>query len=275
MGKTLNIAHIHTQNLVHQNQRCMLATIEFQGFRGQVHLAEAIDLSLPLRHGADNPNAFFLGTPAFTPFRAGTFVGSVAEGGACNCDVLTLAPHGNGTHTECIGHITPEHHSINQCLQQFFALAEVISVEPVVQPNGDAVITKAALQTLFPQRAEPVNALVLRTMPNGDEKRTRQYSGTNPPYLHHEAAAWLAECGIYHLVLDLPSVDREEDGGALLAHHAFWRYPSAPRYEATITELAYIPTAVADGLYVLALHIAPLETDASPSKPVLYKWHPA
>jgi hypothetical protein len=82
--------------------------------------------------------------------------------------------------------------------------------------------------------------------------------------------AWLAQQGIKHLLIDLPSVDPEEDGGRLSAHHAFWNYPQQPRLDATITEMVYVPSTIADGLYVLNLQIAPLETDASPSKPVLY-----
>ena len=73
------------------------------------------------------------------------------------------------------------------------------------------------------------------------------------------------------MVIDLPSVDREEDGGALEAHHAFWNYPQNPRMDATITEMAYIPNHIVDDIYLLNLQVASLQTDASPSKPVLYK----
>jgi hypothetical protein len=40
--------------------------------------------------------------------------------------------------------------------------------------------------------------------------------------------------------------------------------------DATITEMVFVPDAVADGIYLLNIQIASLETDASPSKPVLY-----
>jgi hypothetical protein len=43
---------------------------------------------------------------------------------------------------------------------------------------------------------------------------------------------------------------------------------------ATISEMIFVPGAVADGLYLLHLNIAPIESDASPSKPVLYKIAP-
>ena len=83
------------------------------------------------------------------------------------------------------------------------------------------------------------------------------------------------ENNVQHLLLDLPSVDREEDAGQLLAHHAFWQYPAQPRREATITELIFVPDEVADGLYLLNIQITSLELDASPSKPVLYLLTPA
>jgi arylformamidase len=80
----------------------------------------------------------------------------------------------------------------------------------------------------------------------------------------------LAKNKVKHLLLDLPSVDREEDGGALAAHKAFWQYPESIRMDATITELIYVPNHVGDGLYLLNLQIASFESDASPSKPILY-----
>ena len=73
-----------------------------------------------------------------------------------------------------------------------------------------------------------------------------------------------------HLLIDLPSVDKEKDEGKLLAHKAFWNYPEKPRYQATITEFIYVPNQVKDGSYLLNLQIASFHNDAAPSKPVLY-----
>jgi kynurenine formamidase len=113
--------------------------------------------------------------------------------------------------------------------------------------------------------------LIIRTLPNNPTKLTRQYSGTNPPYLDPEAANWMVEKGIEHLLLDVPSVDREDDGGKLSAHHAFWQYPHNTRLECTITELIYVPASVPDGNYFLNIQIASFENDASPSKPLIFK----
>ena len=50
-----------------------------------------------------------------------------------------------------------------------------------------------------------------------------------------------------HLLLDLPSVDREEDDGVLAAHHAFWDFPRTTDLQRTITELLFVPDEVRDG----------------------------
>jgi hypothetical protein len=49
---------------------------------------------------------------------------------------------------------------------------------------------------------------------NEPSKKSRKYSHTNPPYLE-EAAALSFESGIKHLLIDLPSVDKEKDEGKL------------------------------------------------------------
>ena len=77
--------------------------------------------------------------------------------------------------------------------------------------------------------------------------------------------------GIYHLLIDLPSIDREEDDGLLVAHRAFWDYPNQIDLKRTITELIFVPDYIKDGFYLLNLSPANINNDASPSRPVLYK----
>ena len=98
-----------------------------------------------------------------------------------------------------------------------------------------------------------------------------QYSNTNPTYLSEKAAIYLREKGIKHLLIDLPSVDKERDDGKLLSHNAFWNTAGKIRMDATITEFIYVPNSVEDGEYLLNLMIAPFENDATPSKPILYE----
>lgn len=234
-------------------------------------LSNPLDLSISLRDGLENPNCFWAPPVEFTPVVAGSFVGSTAQGGPVNFMNVRLNPHGNGTHTECVGHIAKEKFTINQCLARFHFLAKLATIYPTKMPDGDRVVLRSQLEeVLQPGEAE---AFILRTMPNDERKLSTNYSGSNPPYLHHEAVEYLVESGIQHLLLDLPSVDREEDGGLLLAHHAFWRYGGdfdSIRKNCTISEMIYVENKIQDGLYLLNIQIASFELDASPSKPVIY-----
>ncbi|MFN4082771.1 MAG: cyclase family protein [Bacteroidia bacterium] len=245
----------------------MITNIRFKAKTYRFSLLNPIDISISLQNGSKNPNAFHIQNPVFEPFKIGNFVGSTELGGSVNCYNLHINPHGNGTHTECVGHIT-NGYTINQCLQQFTSIAQIISVEPVVLQNGDLLVTQDLVEPII---INDIEALVIRTLPNTEDKLLRNYSGKNPCYYTEDLCRFLAQKNILHLVIDLPSVDREEDDGKLLAHKAFWQYPNNIRKHATITEMAYIDNNIEDGLYVLQLMIAPFESDASPSKPILYK----
>ncbi len=231
-------------------------------------LSKPLDLSIPLRDGAENPNCFWAPMPTFSPVRAGDFVGCTAEGGVVNFFNVAFNPHGNGTHTECVGHIAQERFVLRECLLEAHFLAKIVSLYPRRTESGDRVIFQDQLQEVFSKNE--AEALIIRTLPNDNLKLRQNYSGANPPYLHHEAVQYLVKCGVQHLLLDLPSVDREEDGGQLLAHRAFWQYPEATRLHATITEMIYVPKAVLDGFYLLNLQTTALDLDASPSKPVVF-----
>lgn len=231
-------------------------------------LTRPIDLSIPLREGLENPNCFWAPAPEFSPVRAGDFVGSTAEGGPVNFFNVRFNPHGNGTHTECVGHIARERFVLRDCLREFHFLAKLVSLFPRRTDDGDRIIFQDQLEAVFSQNE--AGALIIRTLPNDTHKRALNYSGANPPYLHPQAAAYLAACGVRHLLLDLPSVDREEDGGLLAAHHAFWRYPEAVRADCTITEMVFVPNETPDGFYLLNLQTAAFDLDVSPSRPVLF-----
>jgi len=252
----------------------MKTSITFNSQEFTVDLSQPIDISLPLTNNGRNPIAWYLDQPEIEPVRIDGWVGKVSEGSSTNFNTITFNPHAHGTHTECLGHITKEFYSINNALKQFFFIAEVISVQPEIQ-GDDLVITKGQIQKAL--NGKNPEALVIRTLPNDDVKQSKNYSHTNPPYLEEAAATYIRECGIAHLLIDLPSVDKEKDDGLLLAHKAFWNVKDVnslnadARHNATITEMVFVPNAVADGSYLLNLQIASFENDASPSKPILYK----
>ncbi|MCS6967935.1 MAG: cyclase family protein [Cytophagales bacterium] len=234
----------------------------------QISTCEPIDISLPLVPNGKNVNCYNAEEPTAETIRLGNFIGSVAEGGSCNYQRLHLTPHGNGTHTECYGHISDDGATIHQCLRKFLFMARLVSIAPLPQSNGDCCIMPEQLAPVIEKN--PPEALLVRTLPNPEEKKTRRYSGTNPPYFHPECGKQLAAAKVEHLLCDLPSVDKEQDGGKLLMHRYFWQYPHATRSHCTITELIYVPDCIPDGEYLLQLNIMSLMLDASPSKPVLY-----
>ncbi|MCZ8196961.1 MAG: cyclase family protein [Flavobacterium sp.] len=240
----------------------------------QIDLSKPIDISIPLSNTDKNPIAWYIEKPEIEPVKFGDWVGKVSEGSSTNFNNIFFNPHGHGTHTECLGHITHEFYSINQCLKQFFFTAELISIEPT-RINDDLVITKHQIENAL--KGKNPEAIVIRTLPNLQTKKSTNYSKTNPPYLAEEAAIFIREIGVQHLLIDLPSVDREEDEGKLLAHKAFWNVKDVnnlnadARLNCTITEMIFVEDEIQDGSYFLNLQIASFENDASPSKPILYK----
>lgn len=234
---------------------------------------QPLDISMPLRADEKNVRAWYVDPPRFEPVRANGFIGSVEEGGAVNFRDVYFNPHGHGTHTECLGHITKEVYSINDLLKSYFCKAQLITVEPEKKVDSitgemDLVITNEQLESI-PFETD-IEALIIRTLPNDASKCGQDYSATNPAYLAIECIKTINQLNINHLLIDLPSVDRESDGGELAFHHAFWGVPDEPNFQRTITELIYVTNSISDGVYILELQVAPFANDASPSRPVLY-----
>ena len=246
----------------------MIATIEYNSKKQKIDLSKPIDISIPMRASKKNVNAWYINEPKIEPEKDGEWIASVAEGASINFNNIYFNPHAHGTHTECAGHITEKVHSINQNLKQFFFLAEVITVAPENYLK-DKIISKKQLQFALGNKKR--DAVIIRTIPNTKEKLSRQYSNTNWTYLLEEAVDLLVKKGVKHLLIDLPSIDREKDDGELRGHNAFWNTKGKLRLDATITELIYVANHIEDGTYFLNLQIAPFENDATPSKPVLYK----
>jgi arylformamidase len=225
-------------------------------------LNQSFDLSLP--YGSDESYSAW-GSPSMKaePVRYGEWVGSVEAGSSVNFFDLTLNPHGNGTHTEWAGHILKDRGSVNQQLSIFWFPALLVEVTPdsngaISEPN------KLESESSLPP------AIILRTSPSYERPASRDYTSTAPPFLTEEFAQALRLKGVEHLLIDLPSVDPEEDGGALVAHRAFWNVPEELRTQATITELINVPFELEEGIYFLNLQVAPLENDASPSRPIIF-----
>ena len=78
------------------------------------------------------------------------------------------------------------------------------------------------------------------------------------------------ETGVKNLLIDLPSIDKEKDDGEVTNHKVFFDLVTGGNMN-TITELIYVPNNVLDGDYLLNLQFMPINNDAAPSRPVLFK----
>ncbi len=252
-----------------------IASLHFahKGKRWIADLQQSTPIGLPICHHG-RLRCFHAPPVEFAPVRDGDFVGSIAKGGPINFFNVAINPHGNTTHTECLAHIADTSLTIADTFDRWLFMAYLCSIEPHTTADGDEVLKYSDFHAILHALSPTPEALIVRTLPNDEDKRQRDYSDTNPPYFDPEATAYFAQLGIAHLLTDLPSVDREYDGGKLLAHRAFWQYPHAPRYKASITELIYVPDSCPDGWYLLFLHPLLFHLDVSPSCPIICPLRP-
>jgi kynurenine formamidase len=270
------------------------ARILVEGRELAVDLSRPLDLAVQLDFAGPQPRHFGAPRASSRPFETPGFgfKGSVERGASCNCEIITLIPHCNGTHTECAGHLTRERQDAWRVAPVGLTTALLLSLVPEAAADessepapqaSDRLITRRALEHSWPRNTPFVaRALIIRTLPNTADKRVRDYTGQIPPYLSQQAAQLLVSRGILHLIVDVPSIDRAHDEGRLTAHRIFFGLPraalqlhAATRADATITELAFIPDIVPDGAYLLELQVPALCGDAVPSRPLLYAITPA
>ena len=260
----------------------MIATINFNHLTYRIDTAKPIDISIPLNFNGPQPNAYGVEAASSIPCEAGDLVGDTRHGGSCNFEQYTFIPHCNGTHTECIGHITNERISVRDCLRDVFSAAVLISVKPekaggtdetygTALAENDWLITQkqlrqaygsepGAIATGFLARAienpfaiAPGSdrnipaALIVRTSPNDAGKLTRSYSEVIPPYFSTEAMQYIVECGFKHLLVDLPSIDRIFDEGKLSNHRIFW---NVEKGSFETNELSRINSTITELIYV-------------------------
>lgn len=253
-------------------------------------LGDWIDISIPLHFNGPQPNAYGVDKAMSEPVCAGDLIGDTREGGSVNFEQYTFIPHCNGTHTECVGHITNERISVADCLRDVIIQAVVLSVKPETTTNdsysvpfgeSDSMITRGSLAGLKSSigSGRTRTALIVRTNPNEESKLSCNYSEDRiPPYFTIEAMRLIVELGFDHLLVDVPSVDRLFDDGNLSNHRIFWNVEpksfelrSNLRRHCTITEMIYVPNYVEDGEYLLNLQIAPFDSDAAPSRPMILR----
>ena len=204
------------------------------------------------------------------------------------------APQIHGTHTEGRSHILTEVTPAIAHIAGIHFLARLITIDPEraagqnlsllgEQDKNDRVITREQVEDALGNDKFTPEVLIIRT-PNYPGKKSKKHGGTNPPYPHHDVAELLVDRGVKHIVLDLPSADREK--GEVFFHRTFWQDPFSETYgkvlpelahiprgqtrdESTITEAAYIGDKNEDGWYLIYLNPISLIGDAAPVRPMI------
>ncbi|SFR33672.1 Putative cyclase [Robiginitalea myxolifaciens] len=249
------------------------------GIEADVDLTAPTDLSLPVSDGGTT--AWEISPATISPLQIGEFIGSVQAGGSVNFNNVQFNPHAHGTHTESCGHVLREIRPLTLNPPPALQFAQLLTInEGALDANGGIPAHFFEGKTLAPEITAIILRLVspelmLMTAPENLDAPAN-WSGSNPPYLTPAAMQALVVHGIEHLLINLPSVDPEEDGGALMAHRIFWgigedREPGPDfRPEATISELLAIPESLEDGIYLLNLQLGPMINDACPSRPIVF-----
>jgi len=267
----------------------MKIEFEHNGHRYTSDLSQGRSLAINLDFDGPQPNHFGADKASRKPLELGDFVGRTARGGGCNVDDIFLVPHCNGTHTETIAHIVDDEVFVGQVVRFSPLLGLLISVESVLASEthdvyrpplegSDRVITADTIKSQVGNRSG-MDALIVRTRPNAETKKSRAYAeGNEPAFLTVEATEFIVELGVKHLLIDLPSVDRMYDDGLLTNHHLFWnvaeqthRLSAECWREKTISEMIFVPDAIQDGLYLLSIQVPSFCTDAAPSRPIVYE----
>ena len=160
-----------------------------------------------------------------------------------NCDTLSFNVHGSLTHTECIGHI------------QLGTFIKDIKVPPLMYAlciNSTDNFQAFESDPLFVK----LEALIIKF-----GVKEQDWTGKNPPTIK------IADNFPKHLLTDLPSIDEEK--GDVINHRKFFNMHK----NGTITELCDLQH-VEPGYYILNLQMINIESDATPSRPILFPINP-
>lgn len=257
----------------------MIAEMPWHGYRLQVDFSAGESLAITLDPHGLQPS-FFAGERARSkPLRIGDYIGDVSQGGSCNAEVLEFTPHCHGTHTECRAHLDQSAGKVLDIIDQQPGLARLITLEGRCSGEDDEHTLGLEDILAIPGIASDplVDAIIIRTLPNEEEKRSRDYSDhPNYPVLSDEAITWLSGRELKHLLVDTPSLDKAHDGGKLSNHRRWWAprdHLQAGEFDPrlrSVTEMIYVPDHIQDGVYWLHLELQPLAADATASRPVIY-----
>ena len=262
----------------------MKAVISISNKKFKVDFSKREDISIPLVFNGSQPNTYGVEKATAKPYQDEKFIGDTRKGGPCNFETYSFTPHCNGTHTECIGHITDERIDILSSLNEEMIPSTLISITPKSTSENyipslnseDLVITKEDLDLKLKDiDLRFLKGVIIRTLPNHESKKNTNYMTSAPAFFSIEAMEYIVSLGVQHLLVDTPSVDRLFDDGNLSAHNIFWETKEKKfnlnAKNKTITEMIFVSEEIKDGIYLLNLQVPAFVSDAAPSRPILYK----
>jgi len=259
-----------------------IAEIRIKDKNYKIDLNKFYDISIPMDINKKSPSFYDENPLEINYYKDRNHkIWSTKEGASCNVPVINLNIHCGATHSECRSHITREDLYISKVIDSSFIPCILISVEPTnligddsyhcKTDHNDCIITKKILQNnLESFKDSNIEALIIRTLPNIPDKiLSKNYNNENNPFFSNEAIEYLKSLNIKHLVIDLPSIDKIDDGGLLGNHRIFWDLEKEGNNN-TITEFALIDNSITDDFYLLSINILNINLDASPSRPIIY-----
>jgi len=267
----------------------MMIKISHHDSEYEIDSSQSVDLSIPYNFNGKQPNLYDVEKGKLSPLKTGSDLWSVSDGASCNVPEISMNIHCSGTHTESVGHLLENSSDIGSMLKDGILPTALITVLPesfqstdedyhCIINEDESVITATSIKLQFDKwKILYPQTLIIRTLPNNEEKQFLQFNESPPPFFTNSALKLIYELGINHLIVDIPSVDRMSDDGILGNHRIFWgdgHNPKGevnPESEKTITEFAYIPNYVKDGFYFLNIQIPHFMCDAAPSRLLLYK----
>ena len=247
------------------------------------------DISIHQNFSENQVSSFSVRKAKASPYTIGDFIGDTNKGSSCNFDELTITPHCNGTHTECIGHILNTRDKITDNIDDVLVPAYLVSCSaqsadktsdsylPRLESN-DKVISLKELNSKIANLDLNEKALIIRTIPNSENKKYQDYDTEKNIFFTNEAMKLIANKGVKHLLVDQSSVDKSNDEGILSNHRIYWNVELNKKdkifdkhFQKTISEFIFVPDNIKDGMYLLNIQIAPFGLDASPSRPIIFE----
>lgn len=212
--------------------------------------------------------AFYLPNFQVAPVQLDGFIGDTDRGGSCNVNQISFTPH-NLTHIETAAHIIKSGPTVKDIpIQTMHGICQVIDLSDAEFPDNYIHPDHIKSQLLD----HSIQILAIKT-PASIIPADHDFSGTDPLSLHPTTGKYLSEHhpDIKLLIVDLPSVDQEDDGGKLLAHRYFLEIEgNSTSKRKAIIELAYFSEIKSSGRYYAIITPARVDLDAMITDVVLF-----